>query len=201
MSVKRPLRAEHAEATRTALLKAGRKLFAKHGIAAVSAEEIAREARVTRGALYHHFKDKKDLFSALCDEVGEEMRQRVEDAAMPIAATDPWRAMQVGIGAFLDACVEGDFQRIVILEAPSLEGWAEWRKHAEIHEMGIIKMGLEMVMEAGLIARQPVDTLAWMLFSILNEGAMLIAHAEDREAARAEVGDTINVLMDGLRIK
>src|SRR5688572_10542155 len=102
MSVK-SLRAEHAEATRAALLKAGRKLFAERGFAGVSAEEIAQHARVTRGALYHHFKDKKDLFGAMCDEMGEEMRSRVEQAVMPIAAEDPWRAMIEGIGAFLDA--------------------------------------------------------------------------------------------------
>jgi AcrR family transcriptional regulator len=198
MSVK-SLRAEHAEATRAALLKAGRKLFAEHGFAGVSAEEIAQHARVTRGALYHHFKDKKDLFGAVCDEMGEEMRSRIEQAVMPIAAEDPWRAMTDGIGAFLDACIDSDFQRIVILDAPGVEGWAEWRKHAEMHELGLIQAGVQLLMEAGLVPKQPVNVLAAMIFSILNEGAMLIAHAEDRAKARREVGATINRLLEGLR--
>jgi AcrR family transcriptional regulator len=198
MSVK-SLRSQHADETRAALLKAGRKLFVKHGFAGVSAEEIVRQARVTRGALYHHFKDKKDLFGTVCDEMGAELAKHVEDAAMPIAATDPWRALNLGIDAFLDACVEGDFVRLVILEAPAIEGWAEWREHAAMHMLGLINMGLQLVMDAGVIAPQPVDVLASMLFSILNEGAMHIGHAEDRKKARRDVGKAIHRLLDGLR--
>ena len=198
MSVK-SLRAEHAEATRTALLKEARRLFAARGFANVSADEIAQQARVTRGVLYHHFKDKKDLFSALCDEMGAEMSRRVEEAAMPLAEKDPWAAMFAGIGAFLDACMEGDFHRIVILDAPSVDGWQEWRNHAEMHELGLIKMGLQLLMDAGQMRTQPIDTLSWMVFAILNEGAMLIAHADDRAKARREVGETIQGLLEGLR--
>ena len=200
MSVK-SLRAEHAEATRAALLKAARKLFAERGFAGVSSEQIAQSARVTRGALYHHFKDKKDLFSALCDEMGVEMSTRVEEAAMPLVAEEPWAAMFAGIGAFLDACMEGDFHRIVILEAPSVDGWQEWRNHAEKHELGLIKMALELLMETGEMRKQPIDTLSWMIFAILNEGAMLIAHAKDRKTARQEVGATIQTLLEGLRVR
>jgi AcrR family transcriptional regulator len=199
MSVK-GLRAEHAEATRTALMKAGRELFVLRGFADVSAEEIVARARVTRGALYHHFKDKKELFSAVCDEVGAECAKRIEDAVMPLAATDPLKALDAGIDAFLDTCMEGEFHRVILIEAPAVGGWEEWRAHAEMHEMGLIKMGVQMVMDAGHIAKQPIDTLAWMIFSVINEGALLIGRAEDRKKARKEVGKTIHTLLDGLRI-
>ena len=198
MSVK-SLRAEHAQATRNALMAAGRALFAERGFAAVSAEEIVGRARVTRGALYHHFKDKKDLFNSICDELGAEMAKHVEDAAMPIAASDPFRAILAGIGAFLDACIEGDFQRIVLVDGPSVGGWDEWRAHAEMHELGLIKMGLQMAMDAGQIQRRPVDVLASMVFAVLNEGAMLIARGTDKKKTRVEVGDAIERILTGLR--
>jgi AcrR family transcriptional regulator len=198
MSVK-SLRAEHAQATRAALIEAARELFVEHGFAGVAAEEIVQRARVTRGALYHHFKDKKDLFGAVCDELGADLAKRIEEAAMPIAATDPWAAILAGIDAFLDACIQGDFHRVVIVEAPVVEGWEEWRAHAELHELGLIKMGLQLAMDAGAMRKGPVDTLAAMVFAVLNEGAMLIGRAGDRAAARREVGETIHGILEGLR--
>jgi AcrR family transcriptional regulator len=198
MSVK-SLRAEHAEATRNALMAAGRELFAERGFAGVSAEEIVSRARVTRGALYHHFKDKKELFNSICDDLGAEMAKYVEDAAMPLAATDPFRAIVAGIGAFLDACMEGEFQRIVLVDGPSVGGWDEWREHAEMHELGLIKMGLQMAMDAGQMEKRPVDVLASMIFAVLNEGAMLIARAKNKKKMRAEVGEEIERILSGLR--
>lgn len=199
MSVK-SLRAENAEKTRIALVAAARELFAERGYADVSAEEIVARARVTRGALYHHFKDKRALFGAVCDEVGAELAQRIEDAGMPVAATDPWKAILAGVDAFLDACTEGEFHRIVIVDAPSVEGWDAWRAHAEQHELGLLKAGLQMAVDAGEIRRQPIDILAAMIFSVINEGAMLIGgRADDRKAARRDVGKTVHALLEGLR--
>lgn len=194
----RSLRAEHAQATRTALMKAARKLFSKRAFADVSAEEIVQQARVTRGALYHHFKDKRDLFCAVADEVAAELTERIDAAVTPLA-DKPWDAITAGVDAFLDACAKGEFHRIVILEAPVVEGWEEWREHALRHEMGLMKTGLQLAMEAGVMTRQPVDVLAPVLLGVLNEGAMLIARAEDRAAAREEVGKTIHRLFEGLR--
>ena len=198
MSVK-SLRAEHAQATRAALLAAGRELFAERGFAGVSAEEIVNRARVTRGALYHHFKDKKDLFNSVCDELGAEMAKYVEDAAMPIAEKDPFAAILAGVDAFLDACMESEFQRIVLVDGPSVGGWEEWRAHAEMHELGLIKMGLQMAMDGGAMETRPVDVLASMVFAILNEGAMLIGRAKEKRKTRREVGDAIHRILGGLR--
>src|SRR2546426_12474530 len=125
MSVK-SLRTENAEKTKDALMRAARELFVEKGFAGVAAEEIVQRARVTRGALYHHFKDKKDLFGHVCDELGAELSKHIEDAAMPIALEDPWRGFVAGVDAFLDACTEGDFHRLAIVEAPAVEGWDEW---------------------------------------------------------------------------
>jgi len=198
MSVK-SLRAEHAQATKAALMKAARELFAERGFADVAAEEIVQRARVTRGALYHHFKDKKDLFGAVCDEVGAELGKHIEEAAMPIAEKDPWGAFTAGVDAFLDACTEGDFHRLALVEAPAIEGWEKWREHAEMHMLGLVKLGLQMAMDAGVMRKQPVDTLAAMCFAVLNEGAMLIGRAKNRKQTRLEVGQTIRGIFEGLR--
>jgi AcrR family transcriptional regulator len=155
---------------------------------------------VTRGALYHHFKDKKDLFGTVCDEIGEEIGRRVEAVAMPLVAEDPWRGFLLGIDEFLDACAEGDFHRLAIVEGPALFGWQEWREHAEMHMLGLIRLAIQVLIDAGLIARQPIELLAPMFFSVLNEAAMLIGLAEDRAVARREVGETVHRLLEGLRI-
>src|SRR5881398_3481078 len=110
------LKEEHAEATRAALIASARALFAERGYAAVSIEEIVRRARVTRGALYHHFEDKADLFRAVFERV-----QRLLDAAS--SQPDPARHLEVGCHAFLDACAEPDVQRIVLLDGPAVLGW------------------------------------------------------------------------------
>lgn len=199
MSVK-SLRAEHAEKTRAALLTAARELFAKKGYADVSAEEIVANARVTRGALYHHFKDKKDLFGAVCDDVGAELTARVEAAGRAAAEkSDALGGILAGIDAYLDECVQGEFHRIVLVDAPAVHGWDEWRKHAEEHELGLIKLALQLAMDEGAIRKQPVDTLAALLFGAFTEGAMLIGQAEDRKAARRNVGRAVRVLLEGLR--
>ncbi|HYZ92858.1 MAG TPA: TetR/AcrR family transcriptional regulator [Actinomycetota bacterium] len=199
MSVK-SLRDEHADATRAALLSSARELFTQHGFNGVSAEQIAKHARVTRGALYHHFEDKKELFGSVCDEVGDEVGQRVQDIALPLANEDPWRGFGLGVDEFLDACAEDDFWRRVVLEGPAVFGWQEWREHGEQHMIGLIKLGLQMLMDAGIIARQPIELVAPMLFSVMTEAAMVIVHADDRKTARREVGETVHRLIEGLRI-
>src|SRR5919197_3190604 len=116
----------HAEATRHALISAGRQLFGRLGYAEVSVETIARRARVTTGALYHHFRDKKHLFRAAFDQVNAElMKQVAVDSAQ---GSDPWEQLIAGCDAWLDACRDRSIRQIVLIDAPSVLGWEEWRK-------------------------------------------------------------------------
>ena len=87
----------------------------------------------------------------------------------------------------------------MVVEAPAIEGWEKWREHAEMHMLGLVKLGLQMAMDAGVMRKQPVDTLAAMCFAVLNEGAMLIGRAKDRKQTRLEVGETIRGIFEGLR--
>jgi AcrR family transcriptional regulator len=188
--------AERSEATRAALVAAARPLFAERGYAAVGAEEIVRAAGVTRGALYHHFGGKPGLLEAAYRQIEEELTEQIVEGAL--GGSDPLEAMRAGIGMFLDACMEPDVQRIVLLDAPAVLGWERWREIAADYGLGVIEGSLRAAIEAGQIAEQPVKPLAHLLMGALDEAAMLVARAEDPKAAKAEVTATFNSLLDAL---
>ena len=190
-------KAEQSQATRTALLEAARELFSDPGYAAVSTEEIVQSAGVTRGALYHHFRDKRDLFAAVVEQVEQEVVERVAEAAL--GAGDPWEQQLAAIGAYLDVCLEPAVQRILLVDAPSVLGVAAWREIEATYGLGLVRAGLQRLMDAGLIEQQPVEPLAHLVLGALTEGGLLIARAEDRTSARREVGESLDRLLSGLR--
>jgi len=190
---------EQSAATRAALLKIARKLFAERGFADTATEEVVRRARVTRGALYHHFKDKLALFKAVLEEEENKLLGKIGEASL--RGRDAWERFRFGCEAFLDACLDPAMNRIVLVDAPSVLGREAWREMDERYGIGSVRAALQAVMDAGLIAAQPVDPLAHILLGALNEAAMLIAHAPDKSASRAEVGASIKRLMEGLLIK
>jgi AcrR family transcriptional regulator len=191
------LKQEQTEATRKALLKVARKLFAEQGFAKTATEEVVRRARVTRGALYHHFRDKQDLFKAVLDE--EERRIAHKIAAVAMSRRDPWERLLAGSEAFLDACLDPAVQRIVLIDAPAVLGWAAFREIDEGYFLGAMKDTLQEAMDEGMIAAQPVDPLAHVLFGATHEAALLIAHAEDEPKARDEASAVMTRLLSGLR--
>jgi AcrR family transcriptional regulator len=197
MNVKRT-QAERSESTRDALIEAARTLFAERGYAAVGTEEIVRAAGVTRGALYHHFGGKRDLFEAVYERVESELAQRIATGALGTGAVAPLEAMRAGAEMFLQAATEPEPQQIVLLDGPSVLGWDRWREIASEHGLGLIEATLQVAVEAGAIPEQPVRPLAHVLMGALDEAAMLVARAEDPERMRAEVGRTLDALLGGL---
>ena len=190
-------RAQQSEATRRKLLKVGRDLFARRGYNDVPTEEIVRRAGVTRGALYHHFRDKRDLFAAVVEQLEEEVMQRV--AAVALTETDPWEQQRAAIGAYLDVCLEPAVQRIVLTDAPSVLGLAAWREIEAKYGFALVAAGLQSVIDAGYIEPQPVEPLARLFLGALTEGGLMIARADDREGARRAVGEGLDRIMQGLR--
>jgi AcrR family transcriptional regulator len=188
--------AERTTATRGALLRAGRALFAEKGYAGAGREEIVALAGVTRGALYHHFGDKLGLFRAVVEEFEAEITAQVA-AAADSAGGDPRQGLIVGSLHFLDASMDPAARRIV-LDAPAALGWREWREIQESHGLGLTKLALMMAMESGAIERQPVDPLAHMLLAALNEAATLVAQSDDPATTRAQVGETVEYLLNRL---
>jgi AcrR family transcriptional regulator len=190
--------AERSESTRAALIAAGRKLFAKHGYADVSTEQIVKTAKVTRGALYHHFEDKKDLFRAVYEEVE---RDTVIGVAKKVEGrTDPWAFAIDGSKAFLDICLEPAFQQIAIVDAPAVLGTVEYREIADKYGGAMIEATLAALMKQGEIEKQPVKPLARMLVGALIEGGVMLADSADQKRTRKEVGDVVERLLRGLAI-
>ena len=191
-------RAEQSEATRTALVSAARALFAERGYAGVGTEEIVRRAEVTRGALYHHFEDKKDLFRAVHEAVEAELAQTIAGQLAEGGATGALELLRTGVRTFLDACTDPELARIALVDAPSVLGWQEWREIDERYGLGLVAAALEGAMEAGEIARQPVKPLAHLLLGAMGEAGMLIANAEDPGATRELVEPALIALLEGL---
>lgn len=194
----RRTQAERSEATRGALVRAARALFAERGYADVGTEEIVRAAGVTRGALYHHFGGKRDLFEAVYEQIEAELAERIAAGALAANADSPLEAMRAGAEMFLQACTEPEAQRIVLLDGPSVLDWDRWREIAAKHGLGLIEASLQAAIEAGAIEPQPVRPLAHVLMGALDEAAMLVARAEDPERMREEVGRTLDTLIGAL---
>ena len=191
------LKVQQSEATRSALVKTARKLFARQGYAGVSIEDIVTRARMTRGALYHHFSDKADLFRAVLETVMSDVLEQVKEAAM--AEERPEKHLEAGIEAMLDATMDPAVQRIFLIDGPSVVGWDAWREMEEKYALGMLRRALEAAMEANYLERQPLDYIAPMLLSALYEASFQIARAEDVEEARADAGRTVGRLVTGLR--
>ena len=197
MHVKRT-RAEQGEATRAALISTARRLFAERGFAGISAEEIVGAAGVTRGALYHHFDGKPGLFRAVLEQVESETAARFAEEAL--SKPDPWEAMAAGLELFLEVCQEPEVRQIALIDAPSVLGWTAWREVESRHSLGLIRLGLENLIEAGITRPQPIDPLAHGILGMLTEAGLYVASADDPDAARAEMGQVLRGMLEGLRI-
>ena len=192
--------ATRSETTRGKLIAAGRALFAKRGYANVGTEQIVRRARVTRGALYHHFADKRDLFRAVHEALEAEGVERIAGALAEAETDDPVEAMKVAIRAFLDGVLDPGRARITLIDAPSVLGWAEWREIDARYGLGLASAALEAAMAAGRIQRRPVPPLAGILVAALGEAGIMVATADDPSAARVDVEAALEALIDGLSL-
>jgi AcrR family transcriptional regulator len=186
-----------AKETREALIGAALELFAERGYADVGTEEIVARAKVTRGALYHHFEDKRDLFRAVFERVEADLMERI--GATRGGAEGPWELMVAGMRSFLDACEEPAVKRISLTDAPAVLGWVGWREIDNRHGLGLTRAALEGAVAAGVLRPIAVDPMAHLLVAALSEAAFVIANAEQPRKARAEVERALLQLVEGLR--
>ena len=186
--------------TRSRLITIARGLFAERGYAQVGTQEIVRRAGVTRGALYHHFEDKRDLFRAVHEQIEAELAESIgaKIAAEAEAGTDARDVLAIGARAFLDACENPELARIALVDAPSVLGWIEWREIDERHGLGLVIAALQLGMDSGGLRRTPIKPLAHLPLGALGEAGMVIATAEEPAAARGEVEPALLGLIDGL---
>lgn len=185
--------AERRAATTAALMETARRLFGERGYADVSIEEIASEAGVTRGALYHHFKSKEDLFAALFEKMEQELVMTAASAAT--AVPNRWDSLRAGTRAFLEAASQPATRRIVLLDAPAVLGWEKWREIDLKYGLGALRTALQAAMDAGEMRSRPVEPLAHMLLGAMTEAAMMVGDDHSPETAAAE----FEALLDSLR--
>jgi AcrR family transcriptional regulator len=198
MEVNRRSQAERSAATRAALVRAARPLFAEHGFAGVGTERIVAAAGVTRGALYHQFAGKTKLFEAVYEAIEEDLAGGLGEMIAAAGASDPIAVMRLGANAWLDACGEQEVQQIVLLDGPAVLGWARWREIGMRYALGLIESLLAHAIDVGRIPPQPVRALAHVLVAALDEAGLYIARAEDQLAAREEMRAVIGTLVTGL---
>lgn len=183
--------------TRERLMAAGRELFAARGYADVGTEEIVRAAGVTRGALYHQFRDKADLFTAVVEMVEAEVVQRVASELGGVAV-DPVAGMLAAAGSFLSVCVEPGVERI-LREAPTVLGAQAWREISSRHGLGLVQQAVTGAIESGALRQQPAAPLAHLLMGALDEATRYVAAAEDPAQARQECLHALSQMVDGVR--
>lgn len=192
---------ERATATRACLLVAARELFAERGYHATGTTEIVSRAAVTRGALYHHFADKEQLFAEVFSAVAEELVSRSNSAVAPLSG-ELWSQIIAAFSQYLNLVSSNEeYQRILLIDGPVVLGWARWRAlQAEFVATGTAT-ALRLLMDQGIVARQPAEPMANLIQAALNDVALTIAHFPASSQAGEEATAAFLSLLQGLRQK
>jgi AcrR family transcriptional regulator len=193
----RSLRAEQVAQTRAALVAAGRRLFGGKGFRATSVEDLAREARVTTGALYHHFPTKTALFEAVFEQTHVELMAASAEAAQD--APDAIEVLTRGIDAFLDGVLQSDVQQILVLDGPAVLGPARYTELDERYAFAVITAALQEAVTAGTLRVDDPETVTRLLLGALTRGAMLIASSPNPAETRHAVSASMRNLLNGFR--
>jgi len=193
------LRAEQVAQTRAALVTAGRSLFGSRGFAGTSVEDIAREARVTTGALYHHFPTKAAVFEAVFEQVHADMMTASLQAASD--TEDPVELLVAGVGAFLDMVLEPEVQRIIITDAPAVLGLVRFTELDERYALAATIEALTAANESGALHVADPPTLARLLFGALTRAGLLIASSPEPKATRDAVAATLRAMISGFAVR
>ena len=190
-------RLPRGEATKAALISAARELFVSKGYFATGTEEIVAKANVgTRGALYHHFADKEDLFRAVFDQVQADLAA----ATTVNERDDALDLLTAALQQFLDASADNaDVQQILLVDGPAVLGWEQWRSLEAEYGLGVITAMLDAAVVQKAIPRQPTAPLAHMLLAAVDEAALYIANAPDRRQAHTQARQSLMRLLGGLR--
>jgi AcrR family transcriptional regulator len=193
------LRAEQVAQTRAALVAAGRHLFGQGGFAATSVDDLARQARVTTGALYHHFPTKTALFESVFEDIHTEVLTAAAGAAE--GAANDLEALAQGFDAFLDTMLRPDVQRIIVTDGPSVLGIARFTELDERFAVEAITTELRYGQENGTLDVDDPETIARLLLGALTRGAMLIASSAGPAKTRNDVAKALRTLVLGLSSK
>ena len=192
----RKARAEMIEETRQKLVAAARQQFGSVGYAETVMDELTAQAGMTRGALYHHFGDKKGLFLAVVQEIDAEMDARL--AAISANAPDEWSAFAGRCRAYLAMTIEPQVQRILLRDSPSVLG-AEHLQASRLQCIASMTNMLQKLMEQRTIATTAPEVLAHLINGGLMDAALWVAHQPEKDVALEQALASLNLLLNGLR--
>lgn len=191
--------AERREKTQTAIVRAAKRIFGERGFAATTMDDIAAGAHVAKGAVYHHFPTKEALFEAVFEQASLELVSDLDRISR--AEKDTLAAIAAGTQAYFSACSKGATGQIILRDGPAVLGWERWRDIDAKHFGGKFPRALAAAMDAGLIARQPVEPLARLLLGAVTEAAVACSAGQDIGKAGAEYARAFRSLLDALRLK
>ena len=186
------------EATRGVLLSAARQLFGAKGYADTSLDDIVQASGVTKGALYHHFSGKEELFRVVFESVKRELSRAMAETQMP---PEPWDSLVSGCRTFIELHTDPAVQRIVLVDARAVLGWDAWREVDRQWGTVILRAALRRAMNRGILERQPLNSLAAILSGALTEACTLVVNADDQATTRAEAIALLERLLEGLKVR
>ena len=192
----RSRREEYAEATHEALLDSAAACFFESGFAATSLDHVARRARVTKGAIYHHFTSKRELFVAV---LARQQEYAVGSVTLAGAnADDAWTGIVAAIDAFLDTVSDPVYQRLCWVEGPSALGFEEWWATGERYEIEVIRRLLDRAAAAGVLAVDDLDMLAHVLFGAVSAGVLAMVRSREPSIERKRFRTVMLAVVAGL---
>ena len=190
-------REENVAATRLALVAVARRHFARKGYNETDITDIAKDARLTTGAIYHHFKNKLALFQA----VAEELESEILAASRSVAVSDPWEALHAAFEKLVDLCARPDVQRIIFIEAPQVIGPAAWREIEMRYAFGAMRVTLDTLRAADRIKPYSTEYIACTLLALLRESSAEVARTKGAAEAREHVTELVSGVFNLLQAK
>lgn len=181
------------------LLVIARKAFAKQGYAATRTGDIIAQANVTKGALYHHYPSKRKLFEAVYRAVEDEAAERI--AAACEAVTNPWDRLLKGCFAYLEACQDPDFRRIMRIDAPAVLGMEKWSEIDQEYGVQRLLPALQSLSDAGVIDVPVVEAFTWQLTGAMNEATFWIAQHHSPDTALRESKIALRLILESIKVE
>jgi AcrR family transcriptional regulator len=190
---------ERREATIAAILQAARKLFARRGFAATSIDDIADEAGVAKGAVYHHFSSKEEIFTLVLQGIQEGLA-RAPIPAATLKITDPLDQIAAVVLRYLLAATEPDVKQILLIDGPAVIGWQKWREIDDRFFGAGAKAAVTRALEGAPSANR-IEALTHLLMGAVMEAALVCAKADEPRKRARELSAALRTMLEGLRVQ